>query len=147
MSYRVDPTFMSEIAMYGGDTVNKCFNCGNCTAACSLSENDSVFPRKSIRYMQLGMRDKLIESDEPWLCYYCGDCSDTCPREAQPGEVMMAMRRWLTAKYDWTGLSRLMYLSEAWEIALLVIVALIVLALFTLPESFGFRLLGVEKMA
>jgi len=142
MGHRIDPSFVNEIAMYGGDTVNKCFNCGNCTAVCALSEGETVFPRKSIRYMQLGMRDKLQASHEPWMCYYCGGCSDTCPREAEPGEVMMAMRRWLTAKYDWTTLSRRMYLSDAWEIGMLVVVALIVLALFTLPGNFGFRLLN-----
>jgi heterodisulfide reductase subunit C len=37
---------------------------------------------------------------DPWLCYYCGDCSATCPKAAEPGETMMAARRWLTAQYD-----------------------------------------------
>src|SRR5450756_2620656 len=41
--------------------------------------------------------------------FYCGECSKMCPRKANPGESMMAMRRYLTAQYDWTGLARLMY--------------------------------------
>ena len=142
MSVRVDPGIVTELAHYGGDTAAKCFNCGNCTAICALSKEDTVFPRRYIRYIQLGVKEKMLASVDPWLCYYCGDCSSTCPREAEPGKLMMASRRWLISMYDWTGLSRLMYKKEAWEFGMLAIVALVVLALFTLPEGFGFRLLA-----
>lgn len=142
MSVRVDPGIVTELAHYGGETAVKCFNCGNCTAICALSKEDTVFPRRYIRYIQLGVKDKMLESIDPWLCYYCGDCSSTCPREAEPGKLMMASRRWLISMYDWTGLSRLMYKKEAWEFGMLAIVALVVLALFSLPENFGFRLLA-----
>jgi ferredoxin len=139
MSYRINPEMTADIKAFGGTAINKCFNCGNCTAICSLSKEDTVFPRKIIRYLQLGMEDRLMESPEPWLCYYCGDCSVTCPREAAPGELMMAARRWLTSRYDWTGLSRKLYLSAAWEFGLLVGTALVVLALFLVPGYFGAR--------
>ncbi|MGD0266035.1 MAG: 4Fe-4S dicluster domain-containing protein [Candidatus Methylomirabilota bacterium] len=147
MSVRVDPGIVTELAHYGGETAVKCFNCGNCTAICALSKEDAVFPRRYIRYIQLGVRDKMLESIDPWLCYYCGDCSSTCPREAEPGKLMMASRRWLISMYDWTGLSRLMYKKEAWEFGMLAIVALVVLTLFSLPENFGFRLLAQHPEA
>jgi ferredoxin len=147
MSVRVDTGLVSELAKYGGDTVTKCFNCGNCTAVCSLSKEDTVFPRRYIRYTQLGLKGKMLESVDPWLCYYCGDCSDTCPREAKPGKLMMASRRWLISMYDWTGLSRLMYRKEGWELGMLAIVALVVLGLFTLPANFGFQLLAKHPEA
>lgn len=147
MSVRVDPGVLSELAHYGGDTAAKCFNCGNCTAACALTDQDSVFPRRYIRYIQLGLRERMLGSLDPWLCYYCGECSDTCPRQAQPGKLMMAGRRWLISMYDWTGISRLMYRSPRWEAAFLAIVALAVLALFTLPSSFGYGLLAQHPEA
>jgi len=43
---------------------------------------------------------------------------------------MMATRRYLTAKYDWTGLGRKIYLSHAWEIGSVLAVALFVVLLF-----------------
>jgi len=147
MGTRLDPRATRELARLGGNTFQKCFNCGNCTAVCSLSREDTVFPRKTIRYMQLGLVDELERSTEPWLCYYCGSCSETCPREAEPGELMMAARRWLTNRYDWTGLSRKLYTSVFWEMGLLIFTALVILGLFVLPENFGFRLLAEHPEA
>ena len=137
MSYRLNPGMSAELAEFGGTTVNKCFNCGNCTAVCALSEGDTVFPRKIIRYLQLGLDERIEESPEPWMCYYCGTCSDTCPREAHPGELMMSLRRWLMTRYDVTGLARRLYLSTRWELGMLAVVALIVLALFVVPGQLG----------
>jgi len=150
MAYRVNPDLAGELAAFGGETANKCFNCGNCTAVCALSKGNTVFPRKIIRFLQLGLDRRLEESPEPWMCYYCGTCSDTCPREAEPGELMMAMRRWLTARYDWTGLSKRLYLSEKFEFGMLGAVALIVLALFFVPgwlgATFGFPALTAAAL-
>ena len=130
MSIRVDPELRHEVREFGAEDVDACFNCGNCTAVCRLSRDSTVFPRRIIRYLQLGLKDRLLQSPEPWLCYYCGECSQTCPRQANPGELMMAMRRYLTSQYDWTGLSKRLYLSKAWEIAMLLTVGLFVAALF-----------------
>ncbi len=108
---KVNPKFATELKKYGSDDFNACFNCGNCTATCSLSTADSSFPREMIRYTTLGLEGEIKASLKPWECYYCGECSTECPREAKPGELMMSLRRWLTAQYDWTGLSGLMYKS------------------------------------
>ena len=126
MSVIVDPNFMKDLKAFGLSDANKCMHCGNCTAICPLSERDTTFPRKLIKYAQMGMKDKILKSPEPWLCYYCGDCSDNCPRGADPGEFMMAMRRYLTSKYDWTGFARKFYTSEVFEIIAVAIVAILV---------------------
>jgi ferredoxin len=132
VSVRVRPELRHKVAEFGGGDIDACMNCGNCTAECPLSRDGTVFPRRIIRYLQLGLEDRLRESPEPWLCYYCGECSETCPREANPGETMMAARRWLTAQYDWTGISERLYTSKAWEVGLSLAVGLFVVALFVL---------------
>jgi len=108
---RINPGFTKELKSFGAFDVNACYNCGNCTAVCSLSDEDNSFPRKMVRLSVLGLDNEIKTSLEPWLCYYCGECSMTCPREAEPGELMMSLRRWLIAGYDWTGLSGLLYRS------------------------------------
>lgn len=57
--------------------------------------------------------------------------SETCPRQANPGEVMMGLRRYLTARYDWTGISRRFYTSTRFEVlAILLIAALVGLGFY-----------------
>ena len=126
MSAEVNPDLIVDLKKFGVESASACFNCGNCTAVCSLSSENVPFPRKAIRYLQLGLTDKLMASPEPWLCYYCGDCSETCPRQADPGEVMMGLRRYLTSKYDWTGISRRFYTSKIFELFSILLVAALV---------------------
>jgi ferredoxin len=126
MSSEVNPDLLLNLKKFGVEDAATCFNCGNCTAVCSLSSEATPFPRKVIRYLQLGLKDKLVASPEPWLCYYCGDCSETCPRQANPGEVMMGLRRYLTSMYDWTGISRLFYTSQLFEVMAILAVATLV---------------------
>lgn len=130
MDTRVDPGLYKEVSKFGAKDMEICMQCGNCSASCPLSKGSDSFPRKIYRYLQLGLRDKLLGSPEPWLCYYCGECNKDCPRGAEPAETMMAVRRWLTTQYDWTGLAKRLYLSEAWEIGALGVVSLAIILLF-----------------
>ncbi len=130
MSNRVNPNLMKDLRKFGVSDWNACFHCGNCTAICPLSEDHFLFPRKSVRYLQMGLEDRVKENLDPWLCYYCADCTEDCPRDANPGEVMMSLRRYLTAAYDWTGLSRKFYTSKVWEIGAIAVIAAVVVFLF-----------------
>jgi ferredoxin len=130
MSARIDPNLLKELKQYGAVGIEKCYNCGNCTASCPLATDEYPFPRNIIRRIQVGQKDRLTQHIDPWLCYYCGDCSETCPKGAEPGETMMAVRRWLTAQYDWTGLARKFYTSPVWEIGSILAVAIAVALLF-----------------
>ncbi|ACX52204.1 4Fe-4S ferredoxin iron-sulfur binding domain-containing protein [Ammonifex degensii KC4] len=116
MAVKVNPNFYRKLKKFGGQSATQCFHCGNCTVVCPLSTEDYQFPRRFMRYVQLGMEEKIKHSIEPWLCYYCGDCQRLCPRQANPGEVMMALRRYLTTKYDWTGIGRLLYTSNLFKL-------------------------------
>jgi ferredoxin len=134
---RVNPEFANEILKFGADDFKACFNCGNCTATCSLSTTDNSFPREMIRYSTIGLEDEIKASLKPWQCYYCGECSTQCPRQANPGELMMSLRRWLTAQYDWTGFSGLMYKSLFLSLAAFILVFAGVMAF---AFSVGFEL-------
>jgi ferredoxin len=116
MTHRVDLRLNRELKHFGALNTEACFNCGNCTAVCQLSEERAQFPRRLLRYGQLGMRDELLAAKETWLCWNCRDCSDTCPRQARPSEYLEAVRRYIVASMDPTGISRLMYTSTAFLI-------------------------------
>ncbi len=92
MTTRVDSNLLSEFKDFGAVGIEKCINCGNCTAICSMTSDDSRFPRNIIRMAQLGMKDEILGSKELWLCFNCGQCSDTCPQGAEPANLMAAAR-------------------------------------------------------
>jgi ferredoxin len=125
MAIRVNPKLIGELERYGAEDVHNCYHCGNCSAVCSHTDDIFVFPRKPMRFLQMGLEKRIEGILDPWLCYYCGQCSAQCPRGAEPGETMMSLRRWLTARYDFTGISRLFYQSWKAEIAAILMVALL----------------------
>ncbi|MCI5157210.1 MAG: 4Fe-4S dicluster domain-containing protein [Candidatus Electrothrix sp. AUS1_2] len=128
--YGIDQKLHKEVEQLGARDMELCMQCGICAASCPLSDGTNSFPRKIYRYLQLGLKDKLLASPEPWLCYYCGDCNTNCPRGAEPAETMMAVRRWMTTEFDRTGLAKRLYLSKAWEIGSLLVLSLSIIFLF-----------------
>ncbi len=126
----ISPDLYNEVKRLGAKDMEACMQCGNCASACPLSTGENTFPRKIYRYLQLGLRDKLMESPEPWLCYYCGECNNDCPRGAEPAETMMATRRWLMTQYDWTGLAAKFYASPKLQVGAFLGIALFVVMLF-----------------
>jgi len=123
------PSLASEVSQYGVFNAHGCFACGSCTIVCDLTADSASFPRRPMQSVVLGLKDSIGQSLDPWLCHDCGDCSTTCPREAEPRQSMMTLRRYLTAQYDWTGLSARIYRSPAVELAVLSGVGMVVLAL------------------
>ena len=100
MTRRVDSNLLYELKDFGAISPEACFNCGNCTAICPMSTDDSQFPRRIIRMAQLGLKEDLLGSKELWLCYNCGECSETCPKQAEPGNLMMAARSYAISNYS-----------------------------------------------
>jgi nitrate reductase gamma subunit/ferredoxin len=109
----VTPGLLTDLARFGATDVSACFSCGTCTAVCPLVDNDATFPRRIIRYGQLGLRDELLSSKELWTCYHCGLCTESCPQSADPAQYMAAARRYAIAGYDRTRLARTLYTHPA----------------------------------
>src|SRR5579864_424417 len=124
-----DPTLLAEIRRYGKFDPTGCYQCGSCTLSCDLVGNSVTFPRRSIRYALLGLRQPLAESLDSWVCHDCGDCSVVCPRQSEPRISMQTLRRFLCVQYDWTGIASKLLQSKAWYLGSLFSVALIVLFL------------------
>lgn len=104
---------MEELIRLGAARARACFNCGSCSASCPLAESNPFYPRQIIRYAQLGAAEKILQSPGVWLCYHCNECTPMCLREADPGELLMALRRWAITKYSWTKLAAKLYTSKA----------------------------------
>src|ERR1035441_10498301 len=118
-----DPTLLADIRRYGKFDPTGCYQCGSCTLTCDLVDGGATFPRRSIRFALLGLRQPLVKSLDPWLCHDCGDCSAACPRQSEPRISMLTLRRFLSAQYDWTGIAPKLLQSTAWYLGSLIFVA------------------------
>ena len=147
MSARLNPDLMKELKQYGAVGIEKCYNCGNCTASCPLADDEHPFPRNLIRFTQMGLKDKLLESTDAWQCYYCGDCSVTCPKGAEPGETIMAVRRWLTAQYDRSGHAARLYTSDKALVFTILRIIVTTLLLFVALHVFGIARVETDRVA
>ncbi len=124
-----DPMLLGEIRRYGKFDPTGCYQCGSCTLSCDLVGESVTFPRRSIRYALLGLRQPLLENLDPWVCHDCGDCSVVCPRQSEPRISMQTLRRFLCVQYDWTGIAARLLQSKAWYLGSLISVAAIVVFL------------------
>jgi quinone-modifying oxidoreductase subunit QmoC len=99
--YLVEPDieFVKEVIGLGGDTLKKCFQCATCSVACPISPENKPFPRKEMIAASWGLKDKLVGNMDIWLCHNCGDCSTLCPRGANPGDVLGAIRSYAITEY------------------------------------------------
>jgi quinone-modifying oxidoreductase subunit QmoC len=132
-----DPSFIDELAAFGATRNISCYQCATCSASCSIAPDENPFPRKEMLWVKWGLRNRLMKDLDIWNCYYCGDCSTNCPRHADPGEMMMALRRYMTSRYDWTGISRFLYRSWVNELGAVLAVGLVVVGLFYLSGAFA----------
>jgi len=89
----LDMDFSDAVAKAGGEKINVCFQCGTCTASCPVSRvNETYNPRLILRAASLGLTKRVLPSDLIWLCAACYSCTERCPRDVRPTEVIRAIR-------------------------------------------------------
>jgi heterodisulfide reductase subunit C len=90
----MDPKFKYEVSKVpGAEKVMLCFQCGTCTADCPIARFDDFYrPRKLVRMVQLGLKDKVLSNDVIWLCSTCFTCIDHCPQDVGIADIVRALR-------------------------------------------------------
>lgn len=93
-SSELDPKFKYEVASQpGGEKLKVCYACGVCTAGCPVSEiSDDFDPRKIIRMVLMGMKERVLSSDFIWYCTQCFTCSGHCPQNVKFTDIMRVLR-------------------------------------------------------
>jgi heterodisulfide reductase subunit C len=93
-SSELDPKFKYEVAgRPGGEKLKVCYACGVCTAGCPVSEVSEDFdPRKIIRMVLMGMKERVLSSDFIWYCTQCFTCSGHCPQNVKFTDIMRVLR-------------------------------------------------------
>ncbi|HJJ90343.1 MAG TPA: CoB--CoM heterodisulfide reductase subunit C [Methanocorpusculum sp.] len=87
-----DPTFVGDVEKISGTEAHICYQCGTCTGSCPSAPRSSYRIRNFMRRTNLGLKDVSLTDPDLWLCTTCYTCSDRCPRDLIPTDVIMAMR-------------------------------------------------------
>lgn len=134
-----DIKFKRELGLLSGSPLNQCIQCGTCSAVCSLAPRERPFPRKEMIWAGWGLKDRLVGNVDIFLCHQCGDCSESCPRDVKPADVISAVRQktykhYARPRFLGTMLSNPLYLPLALAIPVGVICLILSLAgTFSIP--------------
>jgi heterodisulfide reductase subunit C len=81
-----------KIEEISGQDLLACYQCGKCSAGCPAAFAMDMLPSQAIRYAQLGLVDRVLESNTPWFCAACQTCYSRCPKGVDLARIMEAMR-------------------------------------------------------
>ena len=88
-------SYMSEMRLHTGVNVNRCYQCGKCSAGCVVNEEMDYPPSVVMRMLQTGNEEyynQILNSQSIWLCVSCQNCVTRCPMEIDVPQLMDYMR-------------------------------------------------------
>ena len=86
---------ISEIKTDTGINVNRCYQCGKCSAGCALNEDMDYPPNVVMRMLQTNEEEyynDILSSETIWLCVSCQNCLTRCPMQIDIPQLMDYMR-------------------------------------------------------
>lgn len=95
---RVDFEFRRELAeKVEGNLAAFCYQCGACVGDCPARRYTEDFnPREIMLKVLYGLESELIKEGSPlWLCTNCYNCTERCPQDVKPVEVIISMKNML----------------------------------------------------
>jgi heterodisulfide reductase subunit C len=84
--------FIEKVSAESGQPVQKCYQCGKCTAGCPVAFAMDLTPNQVIRMVQFGMKEEVLRCRSIWLCATCETCATRCPRNVNLTRVMETLR-------------------------------------------------------
>jgi heterodisulfide reductase subunit C2 len=84
--------FVAQVERISGQKLLACYQCGNCSAGCPMSDHMDILPNQIVRMAQLGLADQLCGSSAIWTCVSCMTCNTRCPKNVRIAEVIEALR-------------------------------------------------------
>lgn len=86
---------ISKIKESIGINVNRCYQCGKCSAGCAVNEEMDYPPSVVMRMLQTNDSkdyDAILRSQAIWLCISCENCLTRCPMQIDIPQLMDYLR-------------------------------------------------------
>ena len=86
-------SFIQELTtMPDGKLLENCVACGICTARCAVAAGTQYNPRQIMQKILVGAREKVLHSEQPWVCKTCHLCEDACQYGVKLADVFKVVR-------------------------------------------------------
>ena len=85
--------FLAQVERESGEDLSRCYQCGNCSGSCPVSDEMEIPVSQVIRFVTLGQEKTVLESNSMWVCVSCFQCQYNCPKCLDPSKLMESLRR------------------------------------------------------
>ncbi len=80
--------FLRQAEAESGVKASACYGCKKCSNGCPVTFAMDLHPYQVVRYVQLGLPEKLKDSKTIWVCAACQTCLTRCPNEVDLPRLM-----------------------------------------------------------
>ena len=87
-----DRDFIRQVEEESGQTVSRCYQCGNCTAGCPMNFAYDYPVHRVMRLIQTGQREAVLSCKSIWYCATCETCTARCPNNIEVATIMDVCR-------------------------------------------------------
>ncbi len=83
-----------RIVELGGEGIQRCVQCGACASTCpvALAGFDN-YCKILIKRLLSGQVEEYLDDASTWACVACNRCTEICPRDVKPADIVFAFRR------------------------------------------------------
>ncbi len=80
--------FLRRVEAESGVKAGACYGCKRCSNGCPVTFAMDYHPYQVVRYVQLGLPERLENSRTIWVCASCQTCLTRCPNEVDLPRLM-----------------------------------------------------------
>jgi heterodisulfide reductase subunit C len=87
-----NPSFAKSVMDKSGAHLQRCYQCVACSSGCPSAYEMDYPPHQLLRMIQLGLKDRVLNSNTFWICLSCETCATRCPNGIEIVLVMDTLR-------------------------------------------------------
>ncbi len=94
----LDSALIQQIERMSGETIKRCYQCGNCSGGCPVSYAMDIPPSQIMRFLQLGRVEDVMAANSMWICVGCLQCFSRCPQSVSVANTLEGLRQLVLRK-------------------------------------------------